>query len=404
MSDKKDYNIPPLKGTIAYELPSYVPGKEVDLPPRNPVGVIPLPPVGPKGRSIVSELTKQGTFQPTRIKEPRTFSGADITCIVHVLGNAGKEPYVIANAQTLSYSVHREKVPVRALGHTYPMGYTRSGRMIAGSIIFTMLDREVLWELVQAYAVDVDWTDEDQKYTTYSPMLDQLPPFDITIVFSNEYGDISVMAIYGVELVDEGTVLSIDDLIVEKTCSWVARDIDMMRPYDYGGSAKIVGGPNNISMEVVSNNDMVEYIDTLRSRRNRFSTDSTTNTDDAYFYDIPYDAAIFNSSASQSKKYPTLTNGQGVTYYKDGVGWHGTVYVKYYGSGVEEYVFTVDSTSDVGYKKLGSSQVPEGMGSNVFVHSTALDENGNIPSTVDNKYMIPYSNTVLRNELVEGYK
>lgn len=340
------------------------------------------------------------TIPAIKTKELRTFSGADITCVVHVLGNEGKEPFVIANAQTLSYSIHREKVPVRAIGHTYPMGYTRGGRMIAGSIIFTMLDREILWDLIQAYAVDVEWDDEDHRYSAFSPMLDQLPPFDISITFSNEYGDMAVMAIYGVELVDEGTVLSIDDLIVEKTCSWVARDIDMLRPYDYGSSAKVIKSDGGISMEVVSNADMISYIDSMRSRRNMIG-------DDEYFYDIPYDAAIFQSTAAQRREYEPLHNAQSVTYTINNIRWMGTVYIRNQGSGVEEYTFVPDTTSNVGYMKLPGTYSISGNTSTKYVHTdgqtTTYSSTGVLSNVVNPdvnpKYLIDGRNIVDRSQL-----
>lgn len=403
-------------------------GKEVELS-ANSIGTIPIPDVPDKGMGVYTPLRYMkrrpltheygnmsmrtdmratidtpNTIPAIKTKELRSFSGADITCVVHVLGNEGKEPFVIANAQTLSYSIHREKVPVRALGHTYPMGWCRGGRTIAGSIIFTMLDREILWDLVQAYAVDVEWDDEDHRHSAYSPMLDQLPPFDISITFSNEYGDMAVMAIYGVELVDEGTVLSIDDLIVEKTCSWVARDIDMLRPYDYGSAAKVIKSDTGLSMEVVSNADMMSYIESMRSRRNRSSI-GDKNTDDEYFYDIPYDAAIFQAGAGESRK--SLSNGQSVTCNINGIKWFGTVYIRNQGSGIEEYTFVPDTTSNVGYMKLPGTYSISGTTSTKYVHidgqTTTISSTGVSSSAVnpdvDPKYLIDGRNIVDRDQL-----
>lgn len=57
---------------------------------------------------------------------------------------------------------------------------------------------------------------------------DEIPPFDITISFLNEYGSASSMTIYGVELTNEGMGLSVDDITTEKAMSFVARSIDDM--------------------------------------------------------------------------------------------------------------------------------------------------------------------------------
>lgn len=63
---------------------------------------------------------------------------------------------------------------------------------------------------------------------------DQLPPFTITLTGQNEYGSTSVMSILGVELINEGSGISIDDIVTETQMTFVARAIVTWRP--------IVGG------------------------------------------------------------------------------------------------------------------------------------------------------------------
>ena len=60
---------------------------------------------------------------------------------------------------------------------------------------------------------------------------DQLPPLDLSIVFVNEYGSQSKMAIYGVEFVNDGVTYSIEDLLTEQVINFMARDIDIMTDY-----------------------------------------------------------------------------------------------------------------------------------------------------------------------------
>jgi hypothetical protein len=57
-------------------------------------------------------------------------------------------------------------------------------------------------------------------------LADQLPPLDITIVFANEYGSLSKAAIYGVEFMNDGYTLSVEDLLTEEVINFVARDVD----------------------------------------------------------------------------------------------------------------------------------------------------------------------------------
>jgi len=131
---------------------------------------------------------------------------------------------VLAECQTLSLSTMRDKKAVRACGSVYPKGFTRGPREIAGSLIFTVFDEHVLYQFLEAHASDFD------AYAGItSAVMDQLPPVDIILSFSNEYGRTSRMTIYGVEFVADGQTMSIEDIITEQVVSFVARDFDPMR-------------------------------------------------------------------------------------------------------------------------------------------------------------------------------
>lgn len=130
---------------------------------------------------------------------------------------------VLAELQTISISTYREKTPVRACGNVGVKGYARGTRTVAGSMIFTIFDRNVLFELLETSSYDAD--DQFQ-----SAIKDQLPPMDLTISFANEYGALSRMSLYGVEFVSEGQTMSIEDIILEDVCQFVARDVDPMTP------------------------------------------------------------------------------------------------------------------------------------------------------------------------------
>ena len=130
---------------------------------------------------------------------------------------------VLAELQTLSISTQRDKSPVLALGHVYPKGFTRKRRLIAGSMIATVFYKHIFEEIMTIHSSEFD----GMAYTSAIP--DQMPPLDITISFANEYGNVSRMAIYGLEFVSSGMTLSIEDIITEETMSFVARDFDPIR-------------------------------------------------------------------------------------------------------------------------------------------------------------------------------
>jgi hypothetical protein len=55
---------------------------------------------------------------------------------------------------------------------------------------------------------------------------DQILPFDITLAGTNEMGAATAMRIYGVEILNEGSGVSIDDAVTEMQATFVARYLD----------------------------------------------------------------------------------------------------------------------------------------------------------------------------------
>jgi len=150
-------------------------------------------------------------------------------------GYSYEQAVVLGDLQTITYSIHREKFPVRTLGRVYAKSYTRGPRTIAGSMIFTVMNKAALWDLLQKglthYSTGVTGSDDGAAAAIEAStiLVDQLPPFDITLIFSNEVGDNSSMVLYGVEIVNEGQTMSIQDLLTENVMQFVARDLDPLR-------------------------------------------------------------------------------------------------------------------------------------------------------------------------------
>lgn len=180
----------------------------------------------------VGNLNLQNQFvQPTNTwtRANTSFSGCDIRAFVHAVDpttGVQSSPKQLGNIATLSYSIHREKFPVRTLGTTYPKAFTRGPRTIAGTLIFNVFDRYALWDILESKAA----TDRGWNEDSHSLLGDQITPFDITCTFVNELGITSQLVLYGVELVDEGQVMSINDIYIESTHSFVAKDIATMTP------------------------------------------------------------------------------------------------------------------------------------------------------------------------------
>jgi len=165
---------------------------------------------------------------------------------------------VLGNLNGISFSTTREKAPVYTLGNVDAVAFGRGKRGHAGSMIFTNFDRHALFDIQK----ELEGTDHELMYyrkgtdipaggrsvllgndnqieelteigrswkvpANYS---DQIPPFTITLTGQNEYGSISVMALLGVEFINEGSGISIDDIVTETQMTFVARAIQTWRP------------------------------------------------------------------------------------------------------------------------------------------------------------------------------
>lgn len=142
-----------------------------------------------------------------------------------VQAKEGSATVKLATLQTLSVQTHREKFEVRACGRSTPKGITRGPRTVAGSMIFTTFNEHALSELIR-HMGNKESIHKEPEIRSLLP--DQLPPLDLTIVFANEYGSLSQQTIYGVDFVNDGSVMSVEDLIVENTVNFMARDADVM--------------------------------------------------------------------------------------------------------------------------------------------------------------------------------
>lgn len=193
-------------------------------------------------------------------KTYNNFAGVDITA---VFNNT-----VFGELQMVSYKSDREKGPVYVMGSVDPVSFARGKRLITGACVFVVFDRDTLVSEIGTDNVflgkqetanfgDDGFASEDARAaskrggtvranfgsvtdptlanrsniqtalkTRRKPLLhDQILPFDITLVAANEYGDTSKMIIHGVELMTAAGGMSIDDLVIEKQVSFLAKRI-----------------------------------------------------------------------------------------------------------------------------------------------------------------------------------
>jgi hypothetical protein len=133
---------------------------------------------------------------------------------------------------------------VRTFGRATPIGYTRGGRTFAGTLVFATLEKDPFSEIYRPDALHESWID-----SSTSLLVDQLPPFNLVIVASNELGGIARQIVSGVTLLNYGTTYSIDDIYTETTYTYLATDITPLLSENESLGAK--PGPNYKNMSTV---------------------------------------------------------------------------------------------------------------------------------------------------------
>ena len=216
-------------------------------------------------RSLAGTLTEQFS------RSFNSFSGSDIKCTFGPMGT------VIGELQGVSYTISREKAPIYTMGSKDPRGFARGKRGIAGSLVFAIFDRDSLLAAMREggaanFITSTDeltltdfrsgghpevqsgqgilrngsslstsgstgLTSEDPRQTSYTAhpawYADQLPPFNIVINGVNEYGAAAVMRIHNVEILNSGSGISIDDIMIDQTMTFTCTNIVPWRPLPY---------------------------------------------------------------------------------------------------------------------------------------------------------------------------
>lgn len=184
-----------------------------------------------------------------------SFSGCDMvaTILLPKPGTSKKQVYALGELQTISYSIHMDRQPVRAIGNINVKDYVMGPRTIAGSLVFAVFNKHFANKMMK----DIG----DSTNPGYAFLIDEIPPFDIVISAANEYGLRSRMVIYGVRLVNEGQVMSVNDVYTENTYQFVATDLEYLTDENSytSGNKSGRGLYKIIEKDVSSYNNKMQY-------------------------------------------------------------------------------------------------------------------------------------------------
>lgn len=132
--------------------------------------------------------------------------------------------FKLGSIHTISYSSFREKFAVRGLGRTQAKTYTRGPRTIAGTMVFNVFQEHEFLKMASLLP------DQDLKTHPYSVMIDQIQPFNLLLLFANEYGAYSAMSLFNIDIASEGQEMSIDQILTHNTMNFYATEmVPMMK-------------------------------------------------------------------------------------------------------------------------------------------------------------------------------
>lgn len=187
------------------------------------------------------------------ITSNKSFSGCDIVASIDILDSSNiRKSHILGSLLTLTYSTFQDKKPVRSLGNINAKDYVYGPRTIAGTMIFAVFNKHIIYEISGG---------------NETSLMDELPPFDISISYANEYGIQSRMAIYGVRIVSEGQTVSVNDIYTENTYQYVAQDIEYINDTTKNtlkkskGNSKIITSVSDTVTAATPASKLVELID-----------------------------------------------------------------------------------------------------------------------------------------------
>lgn len=165
------------------------------------------------------------------------FGPGDITCVAVVPGRA----FVLEEVTDFSISSHFDKVPVRRLGHRLPVGWATGGGSIAGTLVCAQFTHGALWKLRRhagAAALlkdrmviggDDDVSRAQLEFFTAGILPQQLPPFHLIFIHTNDAGQMGIARLYHVVLSDVGEVKGAHNLFTEETLQYQALFYEQIR-------------------------------------------------------------------------------------------------------------------------------------------------------------------------------
>lgn len=169
-----------------------------------------------------------------------SFTATDTVCIAW-FNYSSKEgiktsPSFELQFATCSFSVYEPHIPVYTLGRKSQQGTTSSFRNIQGTLIFNIINKHPLFDLLNwaknkswAFSLDQDDSSSINLSGNRPPISTVLPPFNLTFFSTVEYLKpkeekhyFNTLTLHNVQLNANGLVLSVNNIMTEQTYNFIS--------------------------------------------------------------------------------------------------------------------------------------------------------------------------------------
>ena len=211
-----------------------------------------------------------GTTTDSFDRTYNSFSGVDM-----IIAMGGT---IIGELQGFSYTIQREKAPIYTMGSADPRSFSRGKRGIAGSMVSMVFDRSAVLDAFKNVpfligpherhgglvvgklnipSIEITGVGGNSigakgpKTVTIDKILarpnyhDQILPFEVVINAANEYGHYASMKVHGVEILNIGSGISIDDISTDESSTYIARAITPWNAKGPFASGAVLTNANN---------------------------------------------------------------------------------------------------------------------------------------------------------------
>lgn len=148
-----------------------------------------------------------------------SFSGTDVKAFAERDSNV----FSLNSLATISFQVNEQKSPVRRLGRQGVVGFTRSIKTIAGTMVFVILKDHPLRELMPNNNLAL----RHKEVSLNMPhQATNILPFNLRLKYKTEHSDynFSELFIEGIEIISQSIVTSVNDMVTELIVQFMGRD------------------------------------------------------------------------------------------------------------------------------------------------------------------------------------